>query len=114
TSPELGPYTPVITLKTVVLPAPLGPIRLTISPSSTSTSSPESARSPPNDSERCSTFSTDPAGRPPSLGPGGPAGGSPGAGGPAGPVSPGGPPGRSSSALICSPPRHSYRGLDAP
>jgi hypothetical protein len=27
TSPEVGVYTPVMTLKTVVLPAPLGPIR---------------------------------------------------------------------------------------
>src|SRR6185437_14924587 len=74
TSPELGLYTPVITLKTVVLPAPFGPIRLTISPSPTSRSSSEIARRPPKDNERRSRFRTDPAGRPPSPGPGCPAG----------------------------------------
>ena len=33
--PESGLYTPVIALKTVVLPAPFGPMSETISPSST-------------------------------------------------------------------------------
>src|SRR5579862_4139909 len=56
TSPELGWYTPVITLNTVVLPAPLGPMRLTISRSSTSRSSSASAWSPPKCSERRSRF----------------------------------------------------------
>ena len=51
TSPELGWYTPVMTLKTVVLPAPLGPITLTTSRSPTCRSSSVIARSPPKDSE---------------------------------------------------------------
>ena len=51
TSPELGWYTPVITLKTVVLPAPFGPITLTTSRSRTRRSSRERACSPPKDSE---------------------------------------------------------------
>src|SRR5215210_8851343 len=40
---------PVIRLKTVVLPAPFGPITLTISPSSTCRSRPSTTRRPPND-----------------------------------------------------------------
>jgi hypothetical protein len=39
TSPALGSYTPVITLKTVVLPAPFGPMTLTTSRSPTCRSS---------------------------------------------------------------------------
>ena len=67
TSPALGSYTPVITLKTVVLPAPFGPMRLTISPSRTCRSSSESARRPPKDSERlCSCNTESPRGPPPS------------------------------------------------
>ena len=34
-SPPVGSYTPVTRLNSVVLPAPFGPITLTISPSST-------------------------------------------------------------------------------
>src|SRR5215469_830413 len=65
TSPSLGSYTPVITLKTVVLPAPFGPIRLTISPSPTCRFSSESARRPPKDSERSVRFKTEPRPAPP-------------------------------------------------
>src|SRR5512140_2958287 len=45
--PSVGAFMPVITLKTVVLPAPLGPIRPTISPSSMETSSFDTAVRPP-------------------------------------------------------------------
>jgi hypothetical protein len=40
---------PVIRLKKVVLPAPFGPMTLTISPSSTLRFTPSTARRPPND-----------------------------------------------------------------
>ena len=43
TLPSSGVYRPVITLNTVLLPAPFGPMMLRISPSSTSTSRPLSA-----------------------------------------------------------------------
>src|SRR3954447_6332404 len=46
-SPESGRYRPVMRLKSVVLPAPLGPITLTISPSSTCRSSSEMTCRPP-------------------------------------------------------------------
>ena len=42
---------PVIRLKSVVLPAPFGPISETISPSLTSMSRSETTRRPPNESE---------------------------------------------------------------
>src|SRR3954453_2469750 len=42
---------PVIRLKSVVLPAPFGPITLTISPSSTCRSSESTTRRPPKESE---------------------------------------------------------------
>src|SRR5438309_2534424 len=42
---------PVIRLKSVVLPAPFGPITLTISPSSTPRSRSDTTASPPNESE---------------------------------------------------------------
>src|SRR5262249_5138842 len=65
TSPDPGWYTPVITLNTVVLPAPLGPITLTISRFPTCRSSSQSACRPPNDSERPSRSRTDPSARAP-------------------------------------------------
>ncbi|RWX47859.1 hypothetical protein H206_05557 [Candidatus Electrothrix aarhusensis] len=43
----MGVYTPVIRLKTVVLPAPLGPIRPWICPGSMLRLKPCTARSPP-------------------------------------------------------------------
>src|SRR5262249_48371314 len=49
---------PLITLNTVDLPAPLGPITLTISFSLTSRSSSEIARSPPNASDSLSISSS--------------------------------------------------------
>src|SRR5690348_13934849 len=55
TSPEFGSYTPVITLKTVDLPAPLGPMMLTTSPWSTLMSSSDRALRPPNESESLSS-----------------------------------------------------------
>ena len=42
-SPPSGAYSPVITLKTVLLPAPFGPMMLRISPRSTTKSRPLSA-----------------------------------------------------------------------
>src|SRR5690625_5213951 len=48
TLPPSARYTPVITLNTVVLPAPLGPIRLVIEPASTRKSRSATAVSPPN------------------------------------------------------------------
>src|SRR5574344_2084157 len=48
TRPLVGAYTPVTTLKAVVLPAPLGPIRATISPSRTSIERSSTATTPPN------------------------------------------------------------------
>src|SRR5690606_17335053 len=48
TCPAAGRYIPVSTLNTVVLPAPLGPIRLKISPWRTSKSTLSTARKPPN------------------------------------------------------------------
>ena len=58
TSPALGSYTPVITLKTVVLPAPFGPMTLTTSRSRTCRSTSDRARSPPNDRESWSSSRT--------------------------------------------------------
>src|SRR5438132_1371640 len=49
---------PVITLKTVVLPAPFGPITLTISPSPTCSSRSDSASRPPNDRDTRSRLRT--------------------------------------------------------
>src|SRR5712691_10792099 len=47
TLPPLGLYTRVMTLKSVVLPAPLGPIRATTSPASTVKETRSSATTPP-------------------------------------------------------------------
>ena len=47
-SPESGRYSRVITLKSVVLPAPFGPIRPTIWPGSTSSETSSMATIPPN------------------------------------------------------------------
>src|SRR5712691_1106532 len=52
---------PVITLKTVVLPAPFGPITLTISPSPTCSSRSDSASRPPNDRDTRSRLRTGPS-----------------------------------------------------
>ena len=49
TSPAVGGKTAVTTLKSVVFPAPLGPITPTISPGWTSKEMSERAESPPND-----------------------------------------------------------------
>ena len=57
----IGSYTPVMQLKAVVLPAPLGPIRATISPWFTSRDRSFTATPPPNCMVTCSsrrTFST--------------------------------------------------------
>jgi hypothetical protein len=54
-SPESGVYKRVTTLKTVVFPAPFGPISPTISPGCTSNETPSRATTPPN---RRVTFST--------------------------------------------------------
>src|SRR5262245_27063384 len=56
TSPPSGLYRRVMTLKTVVLPAPLGPISPTMPPSSTSNETSSSATMPPN---RRLTFRTE-------------------------------------------------------
>ena len=48
TAPLVGWYTPVMTLKAVVFPAPLGPMRATISPSLTTSSRSSTATTPPN------------------------------------------------------------------
>src|SRR5262245_19056095 len=48
TVPEVGSSAPVITLKSVVLPQPLGPMMQRSSPGSSSRASPESAFTPPN------------------------------------------------------------------
>ena len=60
TAPFVGAYTPVITLKAVVLPAPLGPMRPMISPLFTSRLRSSTATTPPNCmvmSETRNTFS---------------------------------------------------------
>src|SRR5690625_2276838 len=63
-------------LKTVVFPAPLGPMMLTISPRSTWKSTPSTARSPPNSIVRFSTSrsvtlaTSDPHAAPPLIGAG--------------------------------------------
>src|SRR5579872_5759210 len=46
-SPRVGRKTPVTTLKTVVLPAPFGPMRAAISPSATWIDTFDSAATPP-------------------------------------------------------------------
>ena len=48
TRPLVGWYTPVMQLKAVVLPAPLGPMRATILPSGTSRDKSFTATTPPN------------------------------------------------------------------
>src|SRR4029077_20504982 len=48
TSPELGRASPASTLRSVVLPAPLGPATTSASPARTRTSRPRSTRSAPN------------------------------------------------------------------
>src|SRR6202008_3655102 len=48
TSPAVGWYTPVTTLNTVVLPAPLGPMRAKIEPVGTARLTRSSATTPPN------------------------------------------------------------------
>src|SRR5215472_3836828 len=53
--PCLARSTPELKLNTVVLPAPLGPTRLTISPSSTSNDRSSTATSPPNVTVRSRT-----------------------------------------------------------
>ena len=47
TVPEVGGSTPAITLNNVVFPAPLGPIKPVIDPSSISIEDPSTARNPP-------------------------------------------------------------------
>src|SRR5574337_1113431 len=54
-APELGPSTPLIRLNAVVLPAPFGPIRPTISPLCTSSDSSFTATSPPKRRVTCWT-----------------------------------------------------------
>ena len=56
-SPDCGLYSRVITLKSVVLPAPFGPISPTISPGSASIETSSSATIPPNSRVTCSTVS---------------------------------------------------------
>src|SRR6185503_1580009 len=46
--PLVGRYSPAMTLKNVVFPAPFGPMRLTIEPSGITKSTPATATSPPN------------------------------------------------------------------
>ena len=48
TRPLVGSYTPVMQLKAVVFPAPLGPMSATISPWSTSSDRSLTATTPPN------------------------------------------------------------------
>ncbi len=55
--PSVGLYTPVITLKTVVFPAPLGPIKPTICPFCTAAFRPLQATTPPNFMVRLSILS---------------------------------------------------------
>ena len=57
--PDVGAYIPVTQLKNVVFPAPLGPIRLTISLSSTWKSTFERAVRPPKERVRFFTSSKD-------------------------------------------------------
>src|SRR3954471_4424499 len=59
TLPALGFCRPVITLKSVVLPAPFGPIRPVTCPGSTWSSASESAMSPPNRTLIASADSSD-------------------------------------------------------
>ena len=56
--PCMGSYTRVMQLKTVVLPAPLGPIIENISPFSTEKETLSSAKIPPKRIESSSTFSS--------------------------------------------------------
>ena len=56
-SPDCGLYNRVITLNSVVLPAPFGPIRPTISPGAASTETSSSATIPPKRRVTCSTES---------------------------------------------------------
>src|SRR6516165_930776 len=56
TRPDVGSCRPVMTLKHVVLPAPLGPIRPVTVPASTSMSAADRARKPP---KRTTTWSVD-------------------------------------------------------
>ena len=56
-SPDCGLYSRVITLKSVVFPAPFGPISPTISPGSASIETSSSATIPPNCRVTCSTVS---------------------------------------------------------
>src|SRR5579864_2281538 len=60
TRPAVGARNPVTRLKSVVLPAPFGPISPTISPSRTVNETPSTARSPPNVRDRPETSSTAP------------------------------------------------------
>src|SRR5207237_574569 len=57
TEPASGASSPVIRLKSVVLPAPLGPMMSRRSPGSTTRLTPEVTRSPPNDLSRPRTAS---------------------------------------------------------
>src|SRR5882672_11567562 len=57
TEPPSGRSSPVIRLKSVVLPAPLGPMMRRRSPGSTVRSTPDVTRSPPNDFVRLRTAS---------------------------------------------------------
>ena len=59
TSPAVGRQRPVTALKMVVLPAPFGPMIERISPSRTASETPETARMPPNRTERSRTSRTD-------------------------------------------------------
>src|SRR5688572_17104686 len=58
-SPASGAYTPAMTLKMVVLPAPLGPISPLMLPSGTSKEASRTARSPRKDFDTCFTSSMD-------------------------------------------------------
>src|SRR2546422_358456 len=67
-APSVGLWTPAIALRTVLLPAPLGPITAIASPADTSKLTSCTAVTPPNRFVRCSTRS----GRGlPTIGPGG-------------------------------------------
>src|SRR5438093_849874 len=58
TVPSVGGCSPQITLNSVVLPAPFGPIRPVTMPSSTSRSTPWSACTPPNRTSTSATSSS--------------------------------------------------------
>src|SRR5438309_3075144 len=59
TRPKFGVWSPVITLNSVVLPAPLGPISPVTRPAPASRSTPDSAITPPKWTSTPSTRNTD-------------------------------------------------------